>query len=163
MQVDGLSAVDEPLGLGSSTGELANNLLQMAQQAKALELLAHLVHLNYEGEEFLEIHAFLKGRYEAHLEQFDALAEFVRTLDYLVPWDLDFSLCQLEHCPGAGSTAAEQLLCYLKCSEAFGLKAKELAKCARSADAPDVENYAADLVADAFKTAWFLKATLRQG
>jgi hypothetical protein len=53
------------------------------------------------------------------------------------------------------------LVTYLTNLEDFGMKSKELAEMARSVGAPDVENYAAQLVEDSFKTAWFIKSTLR--
>lgn len=142
---------------------LVGQLLALARQARALELASHLIHLNYEGRSFLEVHAFLKTRYETHLEQFDALAEFVRTLDYLVPWDLCCSLDELRHPLGPGCNNDELLLCYLRNLEDYGMAAKDLVAAARSSEAPDVENYGADLVADSFKAAWFLKALLRGG
>lgn len=158
------------LGEGGEAGEpktgvdeLVCKLLELARQARSLELASHLIHLNYEGRGFLEVHAFLKGRYETHLEQFDALAEFVRTLDYLVPWDFCCSTDELPHPLTPGCAGEELLLCYLRNLEAYGMAAKELVEVARSAEAPDVENYGADLVADSFKAAWFLKATLRGG
>jgi hypothetical protein len=30
------------------------------------------------------VHGFLKDQYEAHLEQFDTLGEFIRSMDYLL-------------------------------------------------------------------------------
>lgn len=140
---------------------LVGGLLRLAGHAKAMELMAHLVHLNFEGREFLEVHAFLKERYGAHLEQFDVLTEFVRTLDFLVPVGLNCSMSQLPYQLSDGASSELLLLQYLRNSEAFGMGAKELVKLAREADAPDIENYGAELVADAYKTAWFIKAMLR--
>jgi DNA-binding ferritin-like protein len=159
MPMPALGGEQEP-----STGvdELVCKLIDLAEQAKALELLSHLVHLNYEGAQFLSVHEFLKGRYETHLQQFDGLAEFVRTLDYLVPVCLNCGLEKLS-CPLPELEAGSErhLLAYLKNLEAFGMAAKELVEVARSAEAPDVENYGADLVADSFKAAWFIKSLLR--
>jgi DNA-binding ferritin-like protein len=153
----------QPQGSGDSreTLSLVGGLLRLAGHAKAMELMSHLVHLNFEGREFLEVHGFLKERYEAHLAQFDVLTELVRTLDYLVPVGLNCSMSQLPYQLSDESTGAAMLLQYLRNTEAFGMGAKELVKLAREADAPDIENYGAELVADAYKTAWFLKAILR--
>jgi DNA-binding ferritin-like protein len=152
---------DEDSEAGAGVEALVLKVLALARQARALELASHLIHLNYEGRGFLEVHGFLKGRYEAHLEQFDALAEFVRTLDYLIPWDFCCSTDELPHPLTPGCAGEELLVCYLRNLEAYGMAAKELVECARCAEAPDVENYGAELVADSFKAAWFLKALLR--
>jgi hypothetical protein len=53
------------------------------------------------------------------------------------------------------------LITYLKNIEDFGMQAKDLGSLARKVEAPDVENYAAQLVDDSFKSAWFIKSTLR--
>jgi DNA-binding ferritin-like protein len=155
-------AVDQEAEESSGVEGLVCKLIDLAEQAKALELLSHLVHLNYEGAQFLSVHEFLKGRYETHLQQFDALAEFVRTLDYLVPVCLNCGLEKLScPLPGLDAGGGRHLLAYLQNLEAYGMAAKELVMTARDAEAPDVENYGAELVADAFKAAWFLKSVLR--
>ena len=55
----------------------------------------------------------------------------------------------------------EMLMTYYKNLEAFGMEAKRIGKLAKKIEAPDVENYCAELVGDLFKAAWMLKATLR--
>jgi hypothetical protein len=111
---------------------------------------------------FLPIHEFLKEQYESHIDQFDTLAEFVRTMDFLLP------MCQrglLNAYKGFKHTksyeARESLTVYLKNLEICGFMAKDLGKLADEVGAPDVENYAADLVKAMFKASWFLKSTLR--
>ena len=56
-------------------GAFIQQCISLASYLKELQTQAHLIHLNYEGSNFLGVHAFLKDQYEAHLEQFDALAE----------------------------------------------------------------------------------------
>jgi hypothetical protein len=41
------------------------------------------------------------------------------------------------------------------------MASKDLQKIAKEVDAPDVENYLAELVGTMFKASWFLKSTLR--
>ena len=43
------------------------------------------------------------------------------------------------------------------------MQSKDLGIAAKEVQAPDVENYSAELVGNSFKSAWFLKATLRNG
>ena len=47
---------------------LVKHLVMLASLLKELQTQSHLIHLNYEGDNFLEIHGFLKERYEEHLE-----------------------------------------------------------------------------------------------
>jgi len=52
---------------------------------------------------------------------------------------------------------------YYKNLEELGMKAKKLEAVAQKVHAIDIQNYMADLVGQAFKGAWFVKATLRNG
>lgn len=66
-------------------GSFIQQAIALSAYLKELETQSHLIHLNYEGANFLGVHAFLKEQYESHLEQFDTLAEFIRSMDYLMP------------------------------------------------------------------------------
>jgi len=138
------------------------NLVALSSYAHQLYTQAHLIHLNVEGPLFLPIHEFLKGQYDLHVGHFDKLAEFVRTMDTLMP------MCQkgllgayrgFKNCKSYETR--DMLVTYLKNLEDFGMQSKDLGELARTVKAPDVENYAAQLVDDSFKAAWFLKSTLR--
>ncbi|MEY4351235.1 MAG: hypothetical protein RL078_1302, partial [Bacteroidota bacterium] len=52
---------------------------------------------------------------------------------------------------------------YYKNLEELGMKAKKLEPIAQKVGAIDIQNYMADLTGMAFKAAWFIKATLRNG
>ena len=69
---------------GGDVGAFIQQCISLCAYLKELETQSHLIHLNYEGSNFLGVHAFLKDQYEAHLEQFDTLGEFVRSMDYLM-------------------------------------------------------------------------------
>lgn len=142
--------------------ELINQLVAMGSYVNQLYLQSHLIHLNVEGPLFLPIHEFLKTQYDAHITQFDTLAEFVRSMDYLMPMcakGLQGAYKNFKHVKSYD--AREMLTVYAKNLEAGGMMAKDLGTTAKEVQAPDVENYAADLVGQMFKAAWFLKATLR--
>lgn len=142
--------------------ELINQLVAMGSYVNQLYLQSHLIHLNVEGPLFLPIHEFLKTQYDAHITQFDTLAEFVRSMDYLMPMcakGLQGAYKNFKHVKSYD--AREMLTVYAKNLEAGGMMAKDLGITAKEVQAPDVENYAADLVGQMFKAAWFLKATLR--
>lgn len=143
-------------------GALVQQLIMMASMLKELETQSQLIHVNYESENFLGIHAFMKERYEEHLEQFDHVAELVRSLDYWMPLcscGLKDALPGFQHiCEPDGKHMLMTYYCNL---EAMGYLARSLERLAATVEAPDVQNYMADLVGSAFKNTWFLKATLR--
>lgn len=145
-------------------GAFIQQCISLCAYLKELETQSHLIHLNYEGTNFLGVHAFLKDQYESHLEQFDTLAEFVRSMDYLMP----MCGCGLKDAapPMQAVTSYkgnDMLGVYYKNLEDLGMKAKKLEPMAQKVGAIDIANYMADLVGMAFKAAWSVKATLRNG
>jgi len=147
---------------GGDVGAFIQQCISLCAYLKALETQSHLIHLNYEGGNFLGVHAFLKDQYETHLEQFDTLAEFVRSMDYLLP------MCESglkDAAPPIQTVTSykgtDMLGVYYKNLEELGMKAKKLEPIAQKVGAIDIANYMADLVGQAFKAAWFVKATLR--
>lgn len=148
----------------SDVGAFIQQCTSLCAYLKELETQSHLIHLNYEGANFLGVHAFLKDQYESHLEQFDTLAEFIRSMDYLLP----MCGCGLKDTapPMHAVTSykgTDMLGVYYKNLEELGMKAKKLEAVAQKVHAIDIQNYMADLVGQAFKAAWFVKATLRNG
>lgn len=142
--------------------DLAKHLITLGSFLNQLYTQAHLIHLNIEGPLFLSLHKFLKKQYEDHIDQFDATAEFVRTLDYLLPMcnrglaaaNKNLKMVKSYDC-------RDMLTTYLTNLDNCGMAAKEVLACAEAVDAPDIENFLADLIGAMFKAAWFIKATLR--
>lgn len=142
--------------------DLSFQLVGLASYTNQLYTQAHLIHLNIEAPTFLSIHEFLKGQYELHIAEFDALSEFVRTLDYFMPMcarGLQQACKNFKHVKTY--EARDMLTVYLGNLDKAGMAAKDVLKVAKEVDAPDIENYLAEYVGDCFKGAWFLKATLR--
>ena len=142
--------------------KVAEVLIKAASYAHQLQTQAHLIHFNYEGENFLAVHKFLKKEYERYQDEFDKLGEFVRSLDYMMP------MCQkgllgahkkFKHVESYNGRS--ELMTYMRNLETYGFEAKNGVNIARKCDAPDVENYMAEVVGDAFKSAWMCKAMLR--
>lgn len=145
-----------------SVEELITQLITFGSYINQLYTQSHLIHLNIEGPLFLPIHEFLKEQYEAHIAQFDQIAEYVRSMDFLMPMcarGLQGACKGFKHVKSYD--AREMLTVYLKNLEAAGMMAKDVGDMAREVKAPDVENYMADVVGAMFKAAWFLKSTLR--
>jgi len=157
---------DKPKAPGKSkngdVGAFIQQCISLASYLKELETQSHLIHLNIEGANFLGLHGFLKGQYEAHVEQFDTLAEFIRSMDYLMPMcskGLAEASPGIQHCTSYKNT--DMLAVYYKNLEELGMKCKKLEPIAAKVGAIDVQNYLADLTGQAFKAAWMIKATLR--
>jgi DNA-binding ferritin-like protein len=145
-------------------GAFIQQCISLASYLKELQTQAHLIHLNIEGANFLGLHGFLKGQYESHLEQFDTLAEFIRSMDYLMPMcarGLADAGPGIQHVTSYKGT--DQLATYYKNLEELGMKTKKLEPIAAKVGAIDIQNYMADLCGQAFKAAWQIKATLRNG
>ena len=143
-------------------GAFIQQCISLCAYLKELETQSHLIHLNYEGSNFLGVHAFLKEQYEAHLVQFDTLAEFIRSMDYMMP----MCGCGLKDAAPVmhavtSYKGADMLGVYYKNLEELGMKAKKLEALAEKVHAIDIQNYMADLVGQAFKAAWMIKAVLR--
>ena len=143
-------------------GAFIQQCISLCAYLKELETQSHLIHLNIEGPNFLSVHVFLKEQYEAHLEQFDTLGEFIRSMDYLMP----MCGCGLKDAAPVMQAVTsykgtDMLGVYYKNLEELGMKAKKLEALAEKVHAIDVQNYMADLVGQAFKAAWKIKATLR--
>lgn len=145
-------------------GSFIQQCIALSAYLKELETQAHLIHLNYEGANFLGVHAFLKEQYETHVEQFDTLAEFIRSMDYLMP----MCGCGLKDAspPFQAVTTYkgnDMLATYYKNLEQCANICKKVEPQAQKVGAIDIANYMADLVGQMFKAAWQIKATLRNG
>jgi len=143
-------------------GAFIQQCISLCSYLKELQTQSHLIHLNYEGSNFLGVHGFLKDQYEAHQDQFDKLGEFIRSMDYLLPMcarGLADAGPGIQHVTSYKGT--EMLAVYYKNLEEFGMKTKKLEPVAAKVGAIDIQNYMAELCGDAFKAAWMIKATLR--
>jgi DNA-binding ferritin-like protein len=159
---------DKPKTPGKSkngdVGAFIQQCISLCSYLKELQTQAHLIHLNYEGSNFLGVHGFLGDQYEAHLGQFDKLAEFIRSMDYLMPMcakGLADAGPGIQHV--TSYKGSDQLATYYKNLEELGMKTKKLEPIAAKIGAIDIQNYMAELCGEAFKAAWFVKATLRNG
>jgi len=153
----------EPDEVRNPASGLAKQMVMLSAFVKELETQSHLIHLNYEGSNFLEVHAFLKEQYKQHLKQFDAIGEFVRAMDFWMP----MCACGLKDAipcfRNVESYDGKQMLSvYLMNLEDLCGLVCQIEPVAQQLGAIDVANYMAELMAAANKAAWFIKATLRQ-
>jgi starvation-inducible DNA-binding protein len=148
--------------LETSVGDLVNQLMSLCSYLDKLYMQSHLIHLNIEGPLFFPLHDFFKEQYTHLVEEFDTIAEFIRSLDYLLPMcerGLDSACPKFNHVKSYEARSMSTV--YLKNLEECGMLAKKIVEVARNAEAPDVENALADTVKFCFKSSWMLKSTLR--
>ena len=70
----------------TDVGAFIQQLIGLSAYVHQLQVQSHLIHFNYEaGQTSLVYTSSLKDQYEAHVEQFDKLGEFIRSMDYLLP------------------------------------------------------------------------------
>ena len=141
---------------------LAALMIQMAGYTSNLMIQAHLVHLNYEASNFFGVHQFTEKQYKKHQKQFDRVGELIRSLDYLLPMcakGLASACKKFKHIDSY--EPQDMLMTYLSNLEDAGMLCKKVIKQARKEDAPDVENYFAQLIEEFFTAAWMIKSTLR--
>jgi DNA-binding ferritin-like protein len=137
-------------------------MVELASYLYHLNIQAHLIHLNLEAPNFLELHKFLKKQYVQHTADFDELSELVRSMDFLLP------MCQkglLGAYKGFKTTktydSVASLTLYTKNLEAGGMMTKDVYDMAKEVGAPDIENKLAEICGNMFKSAWKLKSSLR--
>jgi DNA-binding ferritin-like protein len=148
----------------NDVGGFIQQLIGLAAYVYQLQVQSHLLHLNIEGSNFLGLHKFLGKQYETHLEQFDKIGEFIRSMDYYLPTcheGLMAACPEFKHC--ASYKGNEMLGVYYKNLEDLGMKTKKLEADAGKIRAIDIQNYLSELCGEAFKSAWMVKSTLRNG
>ncbi len=153
----------QPKSKREPVSRLANDLICLAGEAAQLMLQSHLIHFNYEEANFFGVHNFTKEQYEKHQEQLDRLGELVRSLDFMMPMcgkGLLGSYKKFDHVDSY--SGGSMLYIYYKNLEEFGMNAKKAAKLAAKQEAYDIENYCGELIEDAFKSSWMIKAMLRR-
>lgn len=162
-KIEPISQDPKPKQKGEGPGKLISELIQLLSYTEQLRVQSHLIHFNYESGNFIGIHKFLKKEYELQQEHFDRLGELIRSMDYMVPMCMKGLLNaykKFNHCDTYDP--CEMLCKYISNVEDFAITCKKVRRTAMRVDAPDIENYMAELIEDSFKSSWFLKATLRR-
>tara|TARA_R110002020_G_scaffold470314_2_gene696090 strand:- start:2851 stop:3390 length:540 start_codon:yes stop_codon:yes gene_type:complete len=162
-QEDPVTNDPQPKSKREPVSRLANELIGLACQATQLMLQSHLIHFNYEESNFFGVHKFTKKQYEKHQEQLDRLGELVRSLDFMMPMCSKGLLGATKKFDHVDSYSGNSMLHnYYKNLEEFGMCCKKTAKLAAKQEAYDIENYCGELIEEAFKSSWMIKATLRK-
>ena len=142
--------------------ELISSMITLSSYVNHLYTQAHLIHFNLESPIFLAVHKFLRKAYREHIQQFDTIAELVRSMDYFLPMcDRGLSSAYKGFKHVKSYSARDMLVTYVKNLEDGGMMAKKVAQMADLKDAPDVQNKLADICGQMFHITYMLKSTLR--
>jgi DNA-binding ferritin-like protein len=133
---------------------LCDQLVVLCSYLLALRDQAHLIHLNYIGTDFISVHAYLKERYEEHLDHFDTIAEYVRAYGKMMP----MSINELRNAY-PDFNGKECICAYLENITKLTDLTRAIEKTATAERSIDVANSLAEIAAAAGKTAWFLRLT----
>jgi starvation-inducible DNA-binding protein len=122
---------------------------------------SHAAHANITGRNFRSDHKLLQGVYERRQAEIDVLGELLRTLQEMMPTDLNDILSNSDLPTGAIEGSADELLemvyddLDLLC-DAY----KELNIVAAEDGHDEISNYAQEQILDLNKSLWMLRSTL---
>jgi starvation-inducible DNA-binding protein len=122
---------------------------------------SHAAHANVTGRNFRSDHKLLQGVYERRQSQIDIIGELLRTLQEMMPTDLNEILSNSDLPTDAIEGSADELLeivyddLDLLC-DAY----KELNIVATEDGHDEISNYAQEQILDLNKSLWMLRSTL---
>jgi len=122
---------------------------------------SHAAHANITGRNFRSDHKLLQGVYERRQAQIDVIGELLRTLQEMMPTDLNEILSNSDLPTSAIEGSADELLemvyddLDLLC-DAY----KELNIVATEDGHDEISNYAQEQILDLNKSLWMLRSTL---
>ena len=122
---------------------------------------SHVAHVNITGRNFASDHKLLEKVYEDFQEQFDSIAEKIRTLDGFMPNSLQDVIVDSHITSFAIEGSSETLLSEVK-DDLEHLKGcyEELIEISEEEGHDEIANYAQDRVLALAKHIWMIKATL---
>ncbi len=141
---------------------LVKDLIAVCAYLKELETQSHLIHLNYEGINFISVHEYLKTQYESHVQQFDTLSEHIRSLDYWMPMcsnGLREALTCFKHVESRNGR--DMLTTYYQNLEDLVTMIETIQPMAVDMRCFDIANFLDELMGASNKGSWFIKSTLR--
>ena len=122
---------------------------------------SHLAHVNITGRNFASDHKLLEGIYEDLQSQIDVLAELLRTIDEIMPCEIQDVLNRSQIPTTELYGDSLELISAVR-DDLESLKDAyiELMEVAEKEDAEQIANYAQDRILKLAKHIWMLSATL---
>jgi starvation-inducible DNA-binding protein len=122
---------------------------------------SHAAHANVTGRNFRSDHKMLQGVYERRQAEIDVLGELLRTLQEMMPTDLNEILSNSDLPTGAIEGSADELLEMVMTDLDLLCDAyKELNIVAQEDGHDEISNYAQEQILDLNKSLWMLRSTL---
>ena len=148
---------------GCDVTGMPEQLIGLSSLVKELGTQAHLIHVNAECPGFFGVHEWLEGQYKEHQDQFDRVAETVRTLDTFMPMCRRGLTNALPCFHDVKSYEARQmLLTYMANLEDCGALVKQIWAMAHETKAIDIAHLCEDIAGHCYKSAWQIKSMLRK-
>jgi starvation-inducible DNA-binding protein len=122
---------------------------------------SHAAHANITGRNFRSDHKLLQGVYERRQAQIDVIGELLRTLQEMMPTDLNeiISNSELSTDPIQGNADKLLELVYDDLEQLCECY-KELNEIAEEEEHDEISNYAQEQILDLNKSLWMLRSTL---
>jgi DNA-binding ferritin-like protein len=122
---------------------------------------SHAAHANVTGRNFRSDHKLLQGVYERRQAQIDVIGELLRTLQEMMPTDLQEIIENSELPTDAIEGSADELLrMVLADLEQLCGCFQELNEVAEEDEHDEIANYAQEQILDLNKSIWMLNSTL---
>jgi DNA-binding ferritin-like protein len=122
---------------------------------------SHAAHANVTGRNFRSDHKLLQGVYERRQAQIDVIGELLRTLQEMMPTDLQEIIENSELPTDAIEGSADELLrMVLADLEQLCGCFQELNEIAEEDEHDEISNYAQEQILDLNKSIWMLNSTL---
>ena len=122
---------------------------------------SHAAHANVTGRNFRSDHKLLQGVYERRQAQIDIIGELLRTLQEMMPTDLQEIIENSELPTDAIEGTADELLnMVLADLEQLCGCFQELNEVAEEDEHDEIANYAQEQILDLNKSIWMLNSTL---
>ena len=136
-------------------------LLQVFNDNFVAYYRSHAAHANITGRNFRSDHKLLQGVYERRQAQIDVIGELLRTLQEMMPTDLNEIIANSELSTDPIEGSADKLLELVyddleQLCECY----KELNEIAEEEEHDEISNYAQEQILDLNKSLWMLRSTL---
>lgn len=146
----------------SNVPNIADGLTQALADTYRLMFKTHAYHWNVEGPLFHSIHVLTEGQYNDLFKAADVVAERIRALGYLAPWQLaDIIKGSVVEDPSKLPSAQDMVADLAADHEAIAKRLRDVIEVAEKGNDPVTADLLTARCAFHEKSAWMLRATAK--